>query len=214
MLDVIGVGFSRTGTYSLKTAFEQLGFGPCYHGFELVRSQDQVEAWGRTLEGETDWSEFFEGYRSTTDFPSVVFWRELIEANPTAKVVLTVRDPERWYASMQVIARQIEKGREAVRDGVLRAEEFDQAPTVRLFERMFGTFDLSDRQRLIERFEQHTAEVRATVPADRLLVFEVKQGWQPLCEFLGVAVPETEFPRTNDPQDFERLLEEFQQPKI
>ncbi|MGH8933214.1 MAG: sulfotransferase family protein [Egibacteraceae bacterium] len=99
MLEVIGAGFGRTGTLSLKTALERLGFGQCYHGIELMRHPEHLPLWEAAVAGEPDWAQLFAGYRACVDWPGVHFWRELVDAYPDAKVVLTVRDPRRWYAS-------------------------------------------------------------------------------------------------------------------
>lgn len=201
-LDVIGVGFGRTGTYSLKHALEQLGFGPCHHGFELLRHPEQVPLWDRALAGEPVWDEVFAGYRSTTDFPSLDCWRELVAAYPRAKVVLTVRDPDRWYDSLLTLGDHL-------RDPQVRALVQERVPWLGRPTRMFDGVDLTDRAAVIDRFERHTAEVREVVPADRLLVYEVRQGWGPLCAFLGVDVPTGEFPRRNDGEELGRLIAEY-----
>ena len=102
MLEVIGVGYGRTGTLSLKTALERLGFGPCYHAVEFMRHPEHQARWEAAFRGDNPrWEEVFAGYRSTVDFPGVAFWRELVDAYPEAKAILTVRDPKQWYASMR-----------------------------------------------------------------------------------------------------------------
>jgi hypothetical protein len=101
VLEVIGVGYGRTGTLSLKTALERLGFGPCYHAVELMRHPEHQARWEAAFHGNLQWAEVFAGYRSTVDFPGTAFWRELVDAYPEAKVILTVRDPQEWYASMR-----------------------------------------------------------------------------------------------------------------
>ncbi len=101
MLEVIGVGYGRTGTLSLKTALERLGFGPCYHAVEFMRHPEHQARWEAAFHGNPQWVEVFAGYRSTVDFPGTAFWRELVDAYPEAKAILTVRDPQEWYASMR-----------------------------------------------------------------------------------------------------------------
>lgn len=203
MLEVIGVGQGRTGTFSLKTALEQLGFGPCYHAYELFAHPEHVDRWERRLAGTASWDEVFAGYRATTDFPGVSYWRELVDTYPNAKVVLTVRDPEKWFDSVRTsVLRQMD-------EGPLKPDSDGANPVGRLMERMMNArpdFDFHDRDAMVEQFRRHNDEVRQTVPSDRLLVFEVGQGWQPLCEFLGLPVPENEFPRRNDTEEFERLI--------
>ena len=199
MLDVIGAGFGRTGTLSLKSALERLGFGPCHHMVELIDNAEQIARWRRLADGETpEWDAVFRGYRSTADWPSVRFWRETTDHFPQAKVILTVRDPRRWYESVAQTIHRAEAGpapadpvmaqmRQVVHD-LLWVGEFD------------GRFE--DRDHAIEVFTEHNDAVRREISPDRLLVFEVAQGWEPLCAFLSVPVPDEPFPRTNDRQEF------------
>jgi hypothetical protein len=199
LLDVIGAGFGRTGTLSLKSALERLGFGPCHHMVELIENTEQISRWRRLADGETpEWDAVFRGYRSTADWPSVRFWRETTDHFPQAKVILTVRDPRRWYESVAQTIHQAEAGpapadpvmaqmRQVVHD-LLWVGEFD------------GRFE--DMDHAIEVFNEHNEAVRREISPDRLLVFEVAQGWEPLCAFLGVPVPDEPFPRTNDRQEF------------
>jgi hypothetical protein len=199
LLDVIGAGFGRTGTLSLKSALERLGFGPCHHMVELIENAEQISRWRRLADGETpEWDAVFRGYRSTADWPSVRFWRETTDHFPQAKVILTVRDPRRWYESVAQTIHQAEAGpapadpvmaqmRRVVHD-LLWVGEFD------------GRFE--DMDHAIEVFNEHNEAVRREISADRLLVFEVAQGWEPLCAFLDVPVPDEPFPRTNDRQEF------------
>ncbi|TDD87661.1 sulfotransferase family protein [Actinomadura darangshiensis] len=206
MLEVIGAGFGRTGTKSLQAAIERLGFGPCHHMLGMFEKPEEIPAWRQAAQGRpVDWDEIYKGYRSSVDFPGAVFWRELVAHFPEAKVVLTVRDPERWYKSAYntiysaavddtptpspVMAQMRTMSQEVVWDG--------------LFEGRFGD---ADHARKI--FDEHIAAVRREVPADRLLVFEVAQGWEPLCAFLGVPVPDEPFPRLNDQEEFGELLAE------
>jgi hypothetical protein len=199
LLDVIGAGFGRTGTLSLKSALERLGFGPCHHMVELIENAEQISRWRRLANGETpEWDAVFRGYRSTADWPSVRFWRQITDHFPQAKVILTVRDPRRWYESVAQTIHQAEAGpapadpvmaqmRQVVHD-LLWVGEFD------------GRFE--DMDHAIEVFNEHNDAVRREISPDRLLVFEVAQGWEPLCAFLGVPVPDEPFPRTNDRQEF------------
>lgn len=98
---MIGAGFGRTGTSSLKVALEKLGFGPCYHITELFDHPEHVRLREPAVRGEpVDWEEIFHGYQATVDWPGAAFYEELMEKYPDAKVILTVRAPERWYASI------------------------------------------------------------------------------------------------------------------
>lgn len=191
MLAVIGAGFGRTGTLSLKLALEQLGFGPCCHGSDARHLRQGSDFWQRVFNREPiDWDEFFRGYRSTVDSPSCRFYLELAAAYPTAKVVLTVREPGAWFESYQ--------------DTVLPMIASTQGGKHYAF--LFGDRP-PERAAMIEAYEQHNAEVRRSIPADRLLVFDVAQGWAPLCRFLDVPVPAAPFPRSNPREDFPLLLD-------
>ena len=192
-LKVIGAGWGRTGTMSLKLALEQLGFGPCHHMVEMFRRPDTAPLWVAAHEGKPDWDAIFEGYNSMTDFPGVRYWREIVDYYPDAKVVLTLRDPDKWFESAQATILK--------RDGAAR-----QPPPMlaRFFETMLGDLPerVADRAVMIDFFNRHNADVMAAIPKDRLLVYEVKQGWEPLCDFLGVPVPSTPFPRENTREAF------------
>ncbi|MFC4910841.1 sulfotransferase family protein [Actinomadura gamaensis] len=207
-MDVIGAGYGRTGTLSLKTALEQLGFGPCHHMLEM-RRPGQLEAWLAKTRGEpVPWETLFPGYRSCVDWPSAAYWRETTEYYKEAKVVLSVRDPRGWVASMRKTilgerAKQDRPGRKAL---VLLSSALGTrlAPFARMTSSMPGTQHLGELtdDELAAEFERHTAEVVEAVPADRLLVYDVRQGWDPLCEFLEVPVPDRPFPQVNDTAEF------------
>ncbi len=210
---MIGVGFGRTGTASLKMALEQLGFGPCYHMFELVERPERARAWAAAADGgPVVWDEIFAGYGSTVDWPGAAFWRQLVDHYPDAKVVLTVRDSAAWYESTASTIHRATlrtSGRAARVSAWLpfgpRRLLRDFAPVVRRIV-WDGVFDgrFADRRHAIEVFERHADEVRASVPAERLLVYEVSEGWEPLCAFLGVPRPDTPFPWVNDAASFRR----------
>lgn len=205
-MDVIGAGFGRTGTLSLKIALEMLGLGPCLHMVPLLDDPERATLFRRAAEGDlASLDKAFEGYRSTTDWPGTYFWRELTARHPAAKVVLTVRDPQRWYDSARGTIFQAALNAPESRDdsvvagmGALRSIVWD------------GTFGgrFADREHAVRVFTEHNEAVRREIPADRLLVFEVAQGWQPLCDFLGVPVPEAPFPRTNDSASFLARVQE------
>jgi sulfotransferase family protein len=201
-MDVIGAGFGRTGTLSMKVALEMLGFGPCAHMIPLIGDEERSTLFTRAAEGdEASLDKALDGCRSTVDWPGVFFWRELIAKYPDAKVVLTVRDPEKWYASAE---RTIWKATNLPTPPHMTAfrEMCDATNWDGTFHRRFG-----DKDYAIKIFNEHNDEVRRTVPAGRLLEYEVGEGWEPLCAFLGVPVPEQDFPRLNDTASFqERIL--------
>jgi hypothetical protein len=198
-MKVIGSGFGRTGTLSMKRALEELGVGPCYHMEEVMRHRSHVGLWHDVgLGREVDWHELFAGFESAVDFPASVVYRELMEAFPDAKVVHTVRDPERWYEStLETIYQARALVPRWLRRLVPFAGRFAEMVDLMVWDGVFdGRFE--DREYAIARFEEWTAEVTATVPPERLLVFDVRDGWEPLCEFLGVLQPAGDFPRVND----------------
>jgi hypothetical protein len=192
-LDVIGAGLGRTGTLSLKVALEMLGFKPCYHMVEVWADPRCMADWIAAADGEPSWEKIFAGYKATVDYPGCHFWRELAALYREAKVVLTVRDPASWFESTQTT---IFSPRMRGRVGEAQALEF-------LDKTVWGEFGagLHDRAHMIAAFERHNAEVQRAIPRERLLVLDVKQGWQPLCEFLGVPVPSQPFPRLNSREE-------------
>lgn len=206
-MQVIGTGFGRTGTLSTKRALEQLGVGPCHHMEEAVKHPGQFRVLEAHVRGEpVDWRRLFAGYRSQVDFPGACVWRELLDAFPDAKVLHTVRDPDRWYDST---LETIYPARTMVAPWVRRVSStVDRALRVNDALIWDGVFEgrFEDRQRAIEIFHEWTAEVVGAVPADRLLVFDVADGWEPLCAFLGVPVPDEPFPHVNDRSSMRRKL--------
>jgi hypothetical protein len=203
-IQVIGAGLGRTGTLSLKAALEELGFAKCYHPLEVFASMDQARTWDAAARGEpVDWDRLFAGFRATVDLPGCVFYRELLAKYPEAKVILTLRDPERWYDSVRPTIHLL--GNTFPKWTVLvlspRQRVF-QRMLDRLRDRMFrGRFE--GRAFAIDVFNRHNEQVRRDVTADRLLVYEISQGWGPLCAFLGVPVPEGKpFPHLNDAAAF------------
>jgi hypothetical protein len=215
---VIGAGFGRTGTTSLKAALEELGFGPTYTLSEVFRNQEHVRVWeaadADTGEG-VDWEQFLAGYGVAVDWPACSFYEELMEAFPEAPVILTVRDPGQWYESTRStihVLRRLTRGPLPIRAAFALAEPFAPGVTgaVRLAERLVweNTFEgrFEDRDYAIGVFERHNEEVRLTVPQERLLVFDVREGWAPLCEFLGLEVPDEPFPHLNEAREMRRRL--------
>lgn len=210
-LKVVGAGFGRTGTMSLKVALEELGFGPCYHMIELFGHPEHAALWEAASQGKpVDWEEIFSGYRATTDWPACSFYRELTKRYPDAKVILTVRDPGRWYESTyntiyglrSLISSPVFRLAAPLRPGLGRAARMNDRL---IWQDTFGG-SLEDRQHAIEVFERHNDEVKKYVPPERLLVYEVKEGWGPLCEFLGVEIPDKPFPHLNDADTFRRTI--------
>ncbi|HEY9879292.1 MAG TPA: sulfotransferase family protein [Leptolyngbyaceae cyanobacterium] len=199
-LSVIGAGFGRTGTLSLKAALEMLGYGPCYHMIEVFAHPEHIDLWNAATDGEFHWDEIFDGFRAAVDWPACAFWQPLLEYYPDAKVILTVRDPNRWYESaLQTIYGATHRNPAADTPPIFIAQRAMAGKLV--WERTFGgRFD--DRDHAIAVFNAHNEAVKAAVPANRLLVFEARQGWEPLCTFLGCPVPDAPFPNVNSTEEF------------
>lgn len=214
-LQIIGAGFGRTGTMSTCAALNELGF-PCYHMFEVIKNpnnKSHLGFWRKVATSppgiQHDWEQVFANYTAAVDNPACCVWRELLEAYPDAKVLLTLhpRGAEAWY--------------ESTINTILRPESMWQFKVLALFTpfgRKFADMThklvwqrshqgtMSDRDKAIAFYHQHIEKVKAAVPADRLLIFSADQGWPPLCEFLDVPVPEGAFPRLNNRAEFRHTL--------
>jgi hypothetical protein len=198
-LDIIGAGFGRTGTESMKRALEMLGFGPCYHMYEVAPHPGRYEHWLSVFDDGADpkWDETFAGYRATVDWPGAHYWRELSDHYPEAKILLTVRSAESWYASMEKTILTFMRDPEN-HPGMARA----------LCNNAFGG-NPHDKDHLIATYERNIAEVQGSFGPDRLLTYELGSGWEPLCDFLGVPVPEEAYPRGNATEEFHRRDKEL-----
>jgi hypothetical protein len=194
-LRVVGAGVGRTGTNSLKVALEQLLGGPCHHMFEVIAHPEQVPIWTDAIEGRSvDWTRLMEGYVAQVDWPGAAFWPELLDANPDALVVLSIRSPAAWYTSAS----------NTIFLGLSRSDEELGAWLVsvrRLLEDRFCC-DFANRDAMIAAFERHNAEVRRQVSSRQLLEWHPEDGWEPLCARLGVPVPAGSFPVTNTTEEF------------
>ena len=199
-LKVIGAGFGRTGTASLKDALEMIGFGPCYHMQEVFEHPEHIPFWQAAVDGTlTSWEPIFGKYASSCDWPACSYYEALMELNPDAKVLLTVRDPEKWYESARATIypfsiQQAEQG------DPVRAARFRFSNQLIWNGHFKGKFD--DKAYAIDVFKEHTEAVTRKVPAEKLLVFDVQEGWEPLCAFLDVPIPAEPFPRVNDREAF------------
>jgi hypothetical protein len=204
-LEIIGAGFGRTGTLSLKMALEQLGLGPCYHMMEVHKDQGRAAAWLEASRGASpDWEAIFDGFASTVDWPACTFWRELAEAYPDAKVLLSQREATGWHKSvMNTIYRAITSVPDEATEGAAVTSLTMATDLV-----LRRTFDgkLADADYAIEVFNRHNQAVRDAIAPERLLVYEPGQGWEPLCEFFGVSVPDTDYPHANTTESFQQLF--------
>lgn len=199
-LRIVGAALGRTGTNSLKLALEQLGFGPCHHMYEVRDHPRQLPFWQAAARGDLpDWDEVFADYRACVDWPSARYWREIAAHYAHAKVLLTLREAESWfdsvhatiYPSMTSWPRR-EPGHR--RDMLEMAEEI-------IVKQTFGG-RLDDRDHALAVYRRHEEEVRDSIAPERLLAFDVSEGWAPLCAFLEVPVPDSPFPHSNTGEKF------------
>lgn len=200
-LRVIGAGFGRTGTHSLKIALEKLLGAPCYHMVELFAHPEHVALWHQASLGNMpSWDTLFQGYTSAVDFPAAAFWPELAQAYPDALVLLSVRDPEEWWESAQDTI--FEK-----HDAPHITDEW-RAMIQAMFQRQWAGKP-PDRDSSIAALTANTERVRAEVPRERLLVWNAAEGWEPICHALKLAVPAEPFPRSNTRADWLARKEAF-----
>ncbi|MEO5708032.1 MAG: sulfotransferase family protein [Alteraurantiacibacter sp.] len=194
-LKVIGAGLGRTGTLSLKLALEHLGFGPCYHMSEVIADlRRSVPLWIAAGRGQPDWDTIFDGFASTTDYPGCMFWADLAAHYPEAKVILTLRDADKWFESVSATVFTPEH-RAMFEGDPLMAEFFATTVFDDLGDR------LGNREKMVEYFNTWNNSVLDRVPAENLLVYRPGDGWEPLCAFLGVPVPAEPYPRVNSREE-------------
>jgi len=196
-LEIIGAGFGRTGTDSMKRALEMIGFGPCYHMYEVAPHPDRYDRWLSVYNEDAvpKWDEIFADYRATVDWPAARYWRELADHYPSAKILLTVRSSESWYASMEktIFVAMREPTEQQGMAQALRDTVFDG--------------DIDDKDHVIDVYERNIANVTAAFGSERLLTYELGSGWTPLCDFLGVPIPKTPYPSGNAVEEFHKTSE-------
>ncbi len=214
-MKVIGVGLPRTGTLTQKVALEMLGFGPCYHMVNVLQNLELVKQWEDALNGNADWDAIFEGHESTVDWPGGFFWRELMDHYPDAKIVLSVRDPEKWERSMRDTVWACYYGDSLTAHLSLATYHVDpqwhyfiDTMTQLLWDGPGTLKGHETKEGMIEAMHRFNDEVKSTVPSDRLLVWDVTEGWDRLCEFLGIDCPADPMPHVNDSATFrDRIVE-------
>ncbi len=213
---LIGAGLPRTGTLSQKVALEMLGFGPCYHMVNVLGDLDEVPKWQAAFNGDADWPSIFGDSQSTVDWPGSFFYKELIDTYPDAKVLLSTRNAEAWARSMRdtvwgvwygdILIRHLSDARTKVDPGWRAFAEL-MRPVCQRSGLMPGGTEATAEE-MAERMERFEEEVKQTVPAERLLVWSVSDGWENLCEFLDVPIPEQPFPHLNDTAEFiDRIID-------
>jgi len=200
-LQVIGAGVGRTGTTSLKLALERLLGEPCYHMYEVFQHPEHIARWHAHVRGElASWDSIYDGYAATVDWPGAAFWRELHAANPSAIVLLSVRDDAlAWFESIDATISPL-MARPPQRNARLWYAMATEMLATRFVPAPF------ERERALEAYERHNAAVREAVPGDQLLEWRPGDGWDPLCERLGVPVPEEAFPHANTREDYGEFL--------
>jgi len=215
-MKLIGAGLPRTGTLSQKVALEMLGLGPCYHMVNVLADLDEAQGWQRALDGEGPWDDVLGDFGSTVDWPGSFFYKELADYYPDAKVLLSIRECDGWVRSMRDTIWGMFYGDMLIRDLTEARERVDPkwhtyCDMLRGMWHQSGLINAGedttseDMAAAMERFNQ---EVQDSIPSDRLLVWSVTDGWEPLCEFLELPVPEDDFPRVNDSKVFaERVID-------
>ena len=192
-LKVVGSGLGRTGTKSMQTALAMLGFGPCHHMVEVFGHPETMAHWIEAGAGRPDWELIFEGYSAVVDYPGAAYWRQLADYYPEAKVLHTVRDPDDWFDSTQSTIFKAGAATSAT-----------EGPFVEFFQSFAGDIrpHMQDRAYMVDHFRRHTEAVKAAIPPERLLVYEVGEGWDRLCAFLDVPIPAEPYPSENSRAEF------------
>ncbi|MDB9952015.1 sulfotransferase family protein [Porticoccaceae bacterium] len=200
-LKVLGAGFGRTGTESLKLALERVGFDPCYHMHEV--RQQQLPHWLAAINNQNiSWNEIYNGYQAAVDWPTSAFINQLKNEYPLAKVILTTRSSDSWFESFSsTIVPAVKKGMQSDNPDTKQLCNM----TNRLLERVFNG-DYMDYKNSVSVFNKHHESVINSIPKKELLVYELGSGWEPLCEFLGVSVPDSEYPSSNSRSEFRKMV--------
>jgi len=197
-LKIIGAGMGRTGTASLKVALERLDIGRCYHMTEVLKNPEYIHYWINAAEGSADWDKIYSGYSATVDNPGCNYWKELAAHYPEAKVILTTRDTNTWFESTNETIHSVEFAR------FMKNSPFGEMIQKTMWDRMENR--MQDRDFMMKFFDKRSAEIIDSIPPKRLLVYQVSDGWEPLCEFLDLPAPDTDFPRINSRNETKMLL--------
>ena len=201
MLQIIGAGFGRTGTHSLGLALEILGFSPCYNITEVTKNEGHTEMWNEALEGKpVDWQVLFANYGSAVEWPTITFLPQIMAQFPQAKIILTTREPDLWFESANA----------TIFDG-LELSAYHPDPIKRkqgnMTRRLILEHTFVNRYRekpfALEVMRRHNEQVIKFVPPERLLIYQVHEGWEPLCAFVGKPIPPAPFPHANKRTEFQ-----------
>ena len=209
-MKMIGVGFGRTGTMSLKAALEELGAGPCFHMIDLIMGENKerdLEYWIQIADGEpVDWDEVFEPWEATVDWPAASKWREMVDAFPDVPVLLNVREFDGFYKSCENTILAV---KEAAMAGELTEDANREQPAPELWQAIEkliwqGDFQgrFKDKEWVRQMYYERIETIKSEVPADRLVYWELGDGWDKLADALGVDVPDTPFPHLHDTNEF------------
>jgi hypothetical protein len=194
-LRVVGAGVGRTGTMSLKLALEKLLGGPCYHMLEVLPRPEHVATWHDTLRGNPpDWDALYDGFVAAVDWPTCTFWRELSDVYPDALVLLSIREPDDWWRSCDRTIFEVFRQENRPELDAWLAMATDM---LKRFTRNF-----LDADEAKAAFVRHNESVRGAVPSDRLIEWKPGDGWEPICERLGLPAPDEPFPHTNTTEEF------------
>lgn len=222
---VIGAGIGRTGTLSLKMALEIIFKKPCYHMDQIINKHpEHVRMWSQLFDlmeqdpeahlPEDLVREIFRGYQATTDNPGCTIYKQLMKIYPQAKVILTTRDPQTWIQSVRATVRPRKPIFQPGLLGWLKARLVFPAGFPHMLDQTLSlslgqNVDFDDDEQMIRGFIRWNEEVTRVVPTDRLLVFRVRDGWEPLCRFLNKPIPQEPFPHVNDRGEMQRRIAEF-----
>ncbi len=209
-MKMIGVGFGRTGTMSLKAALEELGAGPCFHMIDLITGENKardLDQWVKVANDEpVDWTEVFDGWEATVDWPAATKWREIAAAFPDVPVLLNVRDFDGFYKSC---ANTIMAVKEAAAAGELEQDASREPPAPELWgviDKLIWEGDFQgrfkDKEWAREMYWDRVETIKREIPADRLVYWELGDGWEPLADALGVEAPDKPFPHLHDTNEF------------
>ncbi|KAJ8662430.1 hypothetical protein O0I10_002124 [Lichtheimia ornata] len=207
-LKVIGAGYGRTGTLSMKVALSMLGYN-CLHLLDFATAELHPEKFLDAYlhpEKPVDWDDLYDGFDAAVDWPTISFVERLIHAYPDAKVILTARDVDSWYNSFKNTVHKL---------SVELGNRYDDLPEhTQRWVRMAHACQLdgaavdpkrfNDEEAIKAKYNAHVEWVKKNVPSERLFIMELGEGWDRLCKFLNVPVPSVPYPSANSAKDFEK----------